>query len=369
VARKKRISIRPRRVLRRLRDRAQATPHLERLFRRPQVRVLTSFSAEPPIFYVVPDTDYEILFQALRRRRAYFLFCFQWAFDKPTQIAKLVRGVDEHRIVYLCDTAPQQERFERAGLRAIVCNHNSLLDERIFRIDGNVEKRFDAVYDAQINPFKRHLLAARIESLALISYLPSTRTLISYLSSTRTRAEMSAYAAEVRAALPRAHWFSDPFAPVEKPFLSPQQVSESLNRCRVGLCLSKLEGAMYASAQYLLCGLPVVSTRSEGGRDVFFDEEYVRIVEDDPEAVWHAVHELIDLAIPPQRIRSKTLARMWEHRERLVELIQSCYAECGVSRDFREEWDRVFCNKLRARHDLRDVVRRIRRGEVDAPGA
>ncbi len=124
---------------------------------------------------------------------------------------------------------------------------------------------------------------------------------------------------------------------------------------------------MYASTQYLLCGLPVVSTRSEGGRDVFFDPAYVRIVDDDPEAVRAAVHELIALRISPEEIRDRTLARIREHRERLFELIEGCYAESGVSRDVRAEWDRVFFNKMKAYHDLRDVARRIRRAEVAAP--
>ena len=32
------------------------------------------------------------------------------------------------------------------------------------------------------------------------------------------------------------------------------------------------EGANYSSSEYLLCGLPVVSTESSGGRDYWFDD-------------------------------------------------------------------------------------------------
>lgn len=50
---------------------------------------------------------------------------------------------------------------------------------------------------------------------------------------------------------------------------------------------------MFASMEYLLCGLPIVSTPSIGGRDVFFDKDYVEIVEPDPHAVKEAVIEMV----------------------------------------------------------------------------
>jgi hypothetical protein len=47
---------------------------------------------------------------------------------------------------------------------------------------------------------------------------------------------------------------------------------------------------MWAAFEYLLYGLPVVSTRSIGGRDRYFLGAYCRIVDDDPYAVAAAVH-------------------------------------------------------------------------------
>jgi glycosyltransferase involved in cell wall biosynthesis len=50
------------------------------------------------------------------------------------------------------------------------------------------------------------------------------------------------------------------------------RVVEELNKCRIGLALSTIEGSCYASTEYLLCGLPVISTKSVGGRQVWYDE-------------------------------------------------------------------------------------------------
>jgi glycosyltransferase involved in cell wall biosynthesis len=48
-------------------------------------------------------------------------------------------------------------------------------------------------------------------------------------------------------------------------------VNQGLARAVVGLCLSTVEGSNYASMEYMLAGLPIVSTPSIGGREVYFD--------------------------------------------------------------------------------------------------
>lgn len=45
-------------------------------------------------------------------------------------------------------------------------------------------------------------------------------------------------------------------------YLSPVEVAAALNQCGVGGIFSAEEGTCYASTEYLLCGLPVVSTTS-----------------------------------------------------------------------------------------------------------
>ena len=75
---------------------------------------------------------------------------------------------------------------------------------------------------------------------------------------------------------------------------------------------------MFASAEYLLAGLPVVTTRSRGGRDQFFHPDYVTTVEDTPEAVAAAVLDFKERKLDPFVIRNRTIALFREHRRRLV---------------------------------------------------
>lgn len=60
---------------------------------------------------------------------------------------------------------------------------------------------------------------------------------------------------------------------------------------------------MRGAMEYLLCGLPVVSTESIGGRDRYLIGPHVRIVASDADAVARAVRELKAAAIPPLAVR------------------------------------------------------------------
>src|SRR5262249_36616283 len=111
-------------------------------------------------------------------------------------------------------------------------------------------------------------------------------------------------------------------------------VCEILNRSRVGLCLSALEGAMRAAIEYALCGLAVVSTHSVGGRERFLIGPHVRMVEDDADAVARAVAELKAKAFNPIAIR--------EHTGRLIAFDRY---------NFLQSANRIAAREL-GRHDL-----------------
>ena len=144
----------------------------------------------------------------------------------------------------------------------------------------------------------------------------------------------------------RAHVFNgNPFTDAYRR-LSPQEVNQALNESAVGLALSREEGGMYASGQYLLAGLPVVSTPSEGGRDEFYHPDYVRIVDATPRAVTEAVSELRHCKVPPDEIRARTLATVSAQRQSLFRCVDEIYASQGCDRKFETEWPSLFVDKL-----------------------
>ena len=104
---------------------------------------------------------------------------------------------------------------------------------------------------------------------------------------------------------------------------------------------------MFASVQYLLAGLKVVTTPSEGGRDEFFDAEYVDVVTASPDAVAAGVRrQVLSDRLDPLEIHCRTVAKMKAHRERLLGVVQTFFSDVGESRSFRDDWPMVFRHQL-----------------------
>ena len=109
---------------------------------------------------------------------------------------------------------------------------------------------------------------------------------------------------------------------------------------------------MFVSAEYLLCGLPVVNTKNMGGRDFLFERDYALMVDATPEAVAAGVKEMVARKLDPGRIRGAALAKMRVHREVFVKLVQDIYDQEGANRSFLDEWPEVFIHKLGLRRAL-----------------
>jgi glycosyltransferase involved in cell wall biosynthesis len=271
------------------------------------------FSSKPAVVYLARERFSGVIHQEMPDNRLILLYLF-FRTVSPESVLVISPRVREdlkrhpkHRAVMLCNEPATVDLFREQGVEAIFCNHNCCVNENCFAIDEAAEKKYDAIYNAAMAPYKRHLLAAKTSSLALITYRYGGT-------------HESDYEKEVRIALAHGTWLVDAQKDDEKA--SAAQVAAYYNQARVGLCLSEAEGAMFASIEYLLCGLPVVTTRNTGGRDVFFDPEYVEVVDDTPEAVSQGVSDLIARAPSASTIRAKTLQKMEEHRQRLRELLQ-----------------------------------------------
>jgi glycosyltransferase involved in cell wall biosynthesis len=245
--------------------------------------------------------------------------------EASLEISQIIAGINQEQpnlhFWFLNNSLEEDERFRQLGLNSRFINQNAFLDENRYHVLTS-NYRYDAIYLARFTPVKRHYLAEKIHKLLLIGSYKASEA--DYYNESREILKHAAYKEKV--------WGT--------------QVSNYMNMAQVGLCLSDLEGAMFVSTEYLLSGLPVVSTPSLGGRDIYYEEDYARIVEPDAEAVAEAVYELIEQNPDRHLIRSRTIEIVEQHRAKFIDLVQEIYDYTKTTRHFNEEWRSIFIHKM-----------------------
>jgi glycosyltransferase involved in cell wall biosynthesis len=218
-------------------------------------------------------------------------------------VKEIISACPRLKVTVLANSVNEVKNLSGLGLSVVLCNHNAFLDERRYPL-LNVPKRYDAIYIARITPFKRHQLAADIKSIRLIggyyykSDMPYKKEI---LEGKLAHADYSFH-------------------------VKSSRIPAEIARARCGLCLSAAEGAMFASAEYLLCGIPVVNTPNIGGRDELFPDFAVKTVPPDPASIAAAVREFAENPPPPEKIRAAVLEKMEVHRKTFRALLNDAMA-------------------------------------------
>ena len=206
-------------------------------------------------------------------------------------------------LIMLNNTDKENRFCNLWGLKGVCINHNIHCCEHIFCPTAKQKSKYEAIYIAAAAKYKRLELAARIKKLFVVTYFwPDIRD------------ENGLW--DLHAFEPRVQ-----HCDFNRDRIPPTAVNEKINESDVGLALSAKEGAMFASMEYLLAGRPVVSTPSLGGRDFFFDNRYVEIVEPKPEAVLKGVNRLRKKRLDPAFIRAETLKKASVTRKAFFELV------------------------------------------------
>ena len=323
------------------------------------------FSRDPPILIGAVEGTMSVgpasVISPLLKGRAFWLLLkLHWSIENSKMSARIIadyrrhaQEYPEHRIVYLCNTARELFVLQQCNVPSILCNQNIFVCEKTFDIQTDQAKEFDAIYNARPAPYKRHALCCEVPRVGLIYYAPNPED-HAYLAKLKRELPNAVFVNEIEASRATSHlanprvraFVIETFTKNHYVSLPPDLVARYCNRAQAGLCLSATEGAMYASIEYLLCGLPVVSTINRGGRDFFFDAEFCTTVPPNPTAVARAVEALIRRKISPEYVREKTLRRMLHDRNKFLEFVQAIYEHEGTSRDVREDWERTFVTMM-----------------------
>ena len=257
-------------------------------------------SEDPPIVSTA-DAFVVDLARLLPEKVPLTTFAFHtWASETPKELYysyRKVHHLPRKTVAHMCNSRTESQRLKWLGRKAYFCHHNLFCDESKLKI-GTGDKRFDAIYIAQMSPFKRIELAAEVERLLIVAANPPVTP-----------------EALARLGVPRAEG--------NQKRLDRDEIAAAISAAHCGLALSEVEGGMLASAEYLLCGTPLVSTPSRGGRDEWYTERNHLLCEPTKQSVGAVVRSAMNRSWNPEAIRQGAIEKCREHRQRLFDCVRA----------------------------------------------
>jgi hypothetical protein len=213
--------------------------------------------------------------------------------------------------------------FQKYGFRCVFINQNAWLDENsVMKIMPGFIKKYDAIYIARNLEWKRHYLSDLVSNKAFVVG--------------------SIHGEPLCNRFPSSNY-------INSEVLNPSEVCIKINESKCGLILSEVEGACYASSEYLLCGIPVVSSSSWGGRDIWYNNNNSLIVNDpDPNKIMDAVNYFCNISLDPYKIRFEHIKKSIEFRTKFIELNFELYSQVSNGfYDFYDHFDKNFIHKMK----------------------
>lgn len=252
-------------------------------------------SNNPHVFVSILDANItENVFLHVKSGHA---FLFQWwtTQGRKKQYCDLKKRLDVFKDIsftILACTEYDNAKFESMGYDSIFCSPNAFVDEFIF-YPIKTMKKWNAIYNAQIVPYKRLELAKDVQGLGIISFINENQS----FNNTYRESVLNMIGREKL---------------INRKLIDPCSVRNILVQSKCGLILSKEEGANYATMEYLLCGIPVVTTENVGGRNEFLDHTNSITVPDNSIDIKNAVNNIANYNF--YHIRENTITKMLFHR-------------------------------------------------------
>ena len=189
----------------------------------------------------------------------------------------IMRYADDYEFIILANTIEEYELYKHSPFECIFINHNCFINEDVFNIDPSKEKKYDMAVNSAFQAYKRIPLTKLVNNIVYIS---------------RKCDEINNDSVSPDSFNSNSHFanFKDNIIKhTNYASFTHNQVNSILNESLMGGIFSKVEGACFSSSQYLLCGLPVISTKCKGGREIWYNEDNMVYCEDNEESVKNCV--------------------------------------------------------------------------------
>ena len=269
------------------------------------------------------------------RTTDYFFVISGWYANK--HVADLAKTIIDHlmldkgQFIVMCNDFKELQHYLDSGFTSsIILNHNAWLDENLYKT-LNLPKAYDAILIGRADKCKRLSLANQVKNLALVTgqvrYGNDLVDLPPHINNDDKR-------------------------------LNLNEIIEIINKSRCGLCLSSVEGACYSSSEYLLCGIPVVSTSSLGGRDIWYEEDNSIICGDSPNDIENAVEQIKKRTFHPDKIRKRHISLSNHFRTIFVNKLNDILRNNNITDiDAKQYFEHNYVNKMKSSSNNDEVIR------------
>lgn len=217
------------------------------------------------------------------------------------------------KVVVLCNTLEEVTYYQKFQYVDEARYHPqwALTNTEEFRIlPQNAEPEFDFVFTATLQSYKRHHLLKGLNKHFRYA-----------LCTVPKRDKLSLKDVGLEPV------DGNPWVNAER--LTPDELSTLYANCYCGLMLSEIEGACRATIEYLLTGLPVVTTPAYGGRFEYLDGQNSVICESNAESISTAIKIAKERKLNREEVRNRTLEIIQRERNRLCSYISALTQDDG----------------------------------------
>lgn len=291
-----------------------------------KMKILKDYSLQ--IIYT-PDYDFVKLDTLNFNKKTILILTTGWY--KSLKLVNLTKSIVENNkydfseIILLTNSESEKEFYSEATLNfenkktnisVLFCSAGIFQNENIFVIKPNYEKKHDLVINSKFLELKRVSLAKLCKSVLHIGYFTNNQEKI-IIPDFGIIANFENNVVDLQ----------------NIKFLTKTEIVNKLNESKIGGIFSKIEGHCRSSGEYLMCGLPVISTVCFGGREFFYNEKNSIICEDNEENILNCLNDALNKLksgyFNSQEIRKNYLEQIETHRFRLLNKIQEIFINDG----------------------------------------
>lgn len=169
----------------------------------------------------------------------------------------------------------------RPNLNICLANHNAFIDETLYDIDYSQKVINDLFVSSQFLDCKNLNLLENIDNVCGMGYYlvaENEKICVPFPSSVKKVLNF-----KDNVERKQANW----------EWVHPVENIKHINSSKIGGMFSTAEGACFSSSEYLLCGIPVLSCKCKGGREIWYDDKNSELCDPNNSSIKNTLNNML----------------------------------------------------------------------------